>query len=345
VTAAATVAKIKHVRVPGLWLITWVSYSVAAVAAAGVAVFLNANTISEFLNGMAFNALVHVFCGAIYIYHRHQRGGQPQIVYQPQISPVAGSVNVHTIQSASLTCGEKIYVYIIGWCIKKVEFVIWLLSNVGIDLSAFFFPSPFYSFEQAKLITRHYRFFRVHGVQLHADAADAYFLWLSEKMLNLITLTLYKRIMGDTYPRWLDSKLRWNGPPPAGFNNHFRIFHNSGTLCERLCYYLQVILAAAMRAAARAAVVNICFQDSSVVDICFQDSRGPPFRLGPVPVDVAPDHFEPPLPFSSLSLLSAGNTSWPLLLDARLQRYLAALALWADGLPPRRWGRASRIRG
>ena len=240
VTAAAIGATANHVRVPGLWLITWVSYSVAAVAAAGVAVLLNANTISEFLNGMAFNAVVHVFCGAIYIYQRHQRGGQPQIIYQPPTTIAAGSV--HTIQSASLTCSEKISVYTVGWCIKKVEFVIWLLSNVGIDLSAFFFPSPFYNFWQAKLMVRHFRFFQVHGVQLHADSADAYFLWLSEKMLNLITFTLYKRIRGDTYPKWLDSKLRWNGPPPAGFNNHFRIFHNNGTLCERLSYYLQVVV-------------------------------------------------------------------------------------------------------
>ena len=131
--------------------------------------------------------------------------------------------------------------YTIGWFIKKVELIIWFVANFGLDLAPFFFPLPFYNFYQAQLMTRHYRFF--HGryrIRLHAGHADSYFLWLLEKILNFVTLSLYKNIMGETFPKWLDSKLQWIGEPPPGFNNHFRVFHNNGTLCERLSYYLQV---------------------------------------------------------------------------------------------------------
>ena len=241
VTAIAILSSVNNqARAPRSWLITWVSYSVASVALAGVSAWLKPSIPSELLDAMAYNAMVHVVCMAVFIWKRHRAGGQPQIDHPAQAPLVDGPV--HTIVSAELTCCEKCWVYTVGWCINKLELIMWVLSAFGIDLSAFFFPSPFYHFWHAKRITRHYRIFRVHGLQLHADHADAYFLFLQEKMLNFVTLTLYKKCVGETYPKWLDSKLQWEGVPPAGFNNHFRIFYNNGTLCQRLSYYLQATI-------------------------------------------------------------------------------------------------------
>jgi hypothetical protein len=75
-------------------------------------------------------------------------------------------------------------------------------------------------------------------VCLNAEYADAYFLYLQERMLNFVTVGLYKKCCGETYPKWLDSKLQWIGNPPPGYNNHFRIFFNKGSLCERITYYI-----------------------------------------------------------------------------------------------------------
>jgi hypothetical protein len=58
-------------------------------------------------------------------------------------------------------------------------------------------------------------------------------------MLNFLTFTVYTRCKGETYLKWLDSKLQWIGTPPHGYNNHFRIFFNMGTQCERIDYYVQ----------------------------------------------------------------------------------------------------------
>ena len=37
-------------------------------------------------------------------------------------------------------------------------------------------------------------------------------------------------------------QLEWVGAPPTGYNNHFRIFYNNGTLCQRLQYYVMSTL-------------------------------------------------------------------------------------------------------
>ena len=46
-------------------------------------------------------------------------------------------------------------------------------------------------------------------VQLNAGFVDAYFLYLQEKMLNFLTISFYKRCAGETYPKWLDSKVSY----------------------------------------------------------------------------------------------------------------------------------------
>ena len=59
-------------------------------------------------------------------------------------------------------------------------------------------------------------------------------------MLNFVTVGLYRadKCYSETYTKWLDSKRQWIGVPPPGYNNHFRIFYNKGTLCQRITYYV-----------------------------------------------------------------------------------------------------------
>jgi len=61
-------------------------------------------------------------------------------------------------------------------------------------------------------------------------------------MLSFVTAGLYKKCYGETYPKWLDSKLQWIGNPPPGYNDHFHIFFNKGTLCERITYYITLTI-------------------------------------------------------------------------------------------------------
>ena len=220
VTLTAMVARKSQVRVPGLWLVTWVAYSVASAALAGLSALLNVDTISASLDTMAFGSVVHVVCMAFFIYKRHHGGGQPQWHPSPQ-APVAGGP-VHTIMSADLTCCEKCWVYTIGWFIKQVELIIWFVANFGLDLAPFFFPLPFYNFYQAQLMTRHYRFFHErYRIRLHAGHADSYFLWLLEKILNFVTLSLYKKIMARRFPSGSTQSCSGSASPPQALTITF----------------------------------------------------------------------------------------------------------------------------
>jgi len=145
------------------------------------------------------------------------------------------------VLSAQLTCSEWLFMATIGRIIQLIELPIWVLANAGLDLSPFFFPLPFFHFYHARLMTNHYCILGAR-VCLNAEYADAYFLYLQERMLNFVTVGLYKKCCGETYPKWLDSKLQWIGAPPPGYNNHFRIFFNKGSLCERITYYITSIL-------------------------------------------------------------------------------------------------------
>ena len=129
----------------------------------------------------------------------------------------------------------------IGGVFALISFVIWVISMLGPDFSPLFFPLPFLDFYKAKLLSSSLRI-KERRVYLNAGYADAYFLFLKEKMWNLVTLGFYKRCYGDTYVKWLDAHLEWVGGPPEGFNSYFTVFFNKGTLGQRLHYYVMSTL-------------------------------------------------------------------------------------------------------
>ena len=239
VVACLALAVRFHARsatVPASWLVTWVVYSAVACALSVLASSLNTPRISEFFQGAGINALAHVLVMAVFIFQR-ERGTNRNEQARP-LPPTRLDASAQTaVLSAELTCWEGLFLATVGRVIQLVDLAIWIVSLVGIDLAPFFFPLPFFQFYHARLLTSHYR---IQGARVHLSAgySDAYFLYLQEKMLNFLTLTAYRRCMGETYPKWLDSKLQWVGAPPRGYNNHFRIFFNTGTLCERVHYYV-----------------------------------------------------------------------------------------------------------
>ena len=229
----------KPAMVPCSWLVTWVVYSIVAFAV--ICLWIADDSWDGLLSALVvtacYNSLFHVFVMGVLILRRIQGTNQDEQTRQvPQASLDASAQTV--VLSAKLTCFEELFLATIGRIIQLVDLFIWIVSMIGIDLSPFFFPLPFFKFYHARLVTSHYRI-RGARIYLNAGFSDAYFLYLQERMLNFLTLTAYTRCKGETYPKWLDSKLQWVGAPPHGYNNHFRIFFNSGTLCERIGYYVQ----------------------------------------------------------------------------------------------------------
>ncbi len=184
-----------------------------------------------------YNSLFHVFVMAVLILGRIRGNNKNEQTRQvPQASLHASAQTV--VFSAQLTCCEELFFVTIGRIIQLVDLFIWILSMIGIDLSPFFFLMPFFKFYHAQIFTSHYR---IQGARIYLNSgfSDTYFLYLQERMLNFLTFTVYTRCKGETYLKCLDSKLQWIGKPPHGYNNHFRIFFNMGTLCERIDYYVQ----------------------------------------------------------------------------------------------------------
>jgi hypothetical protein len=213
-------------------------YSIVAFAMICLPIAVEDRLLTALVVTAFYNSLFHVFVMGVLILRRIQGTNQDENRGRqvPQASLDASSQTV--VLSAKLTCLEELFLATIGRIIQLVDLFIWIVSMIGIDLSPFFFPLPFFKFYHARLVTSHYRI-RGARIYLNAGFSDAYFLYLQERMLNFLTLTAYTRCKGETYTKWLDSKLQWVGAPPHGYNNHFRIFFNSGTLCERIGYYVQ----------------------------------------------------------------------------------------------------------
>ena len=128
-----------------------------------------------------------------------------------------------TIFSRKLTCGMKCKVFLLKFTLGLVNFVLRIIkySTGGvIDLSAFWFPAPFYNFWEAKM---QIDLIQINGAKIctNATQADAYMKFCTEAVLNFWTLGFYgKCCKGRTsYGRWLDRHVLWQGKPPEGYNN------------------------------------------------------------------------------------------------------------------------------
>lgn len=159
------------------------------------------------------------------------------------------------------TLGQKIFIFFLGNLIDLGTFVVKIFDSVGLDLSNFWFPMPFFEFFKAKCQCKNYRI-KGAKVRLTASQADAYFHFLSESLWNFCespllvvlqvaalmfqplstseippvqnlgavlvdTLGFYTRCKCATpYNKWLDKRVTWYGKPPPGATNEFIIFND-----------------------------------------------------------------------------------------------------------------------
>jgi hypothetical protein len=124
---------------------------------------------------------VHVILLPIFMFLK-RRHGKDQIQRMSR-----GSGNVETqldddgqnmIFSIKYTLGQKIFILLIGKLIDLGTFLVRLWEIVGLDLSNFWFPMPFWEFFKAKCQVKNYRI-KGAKVRLNASQADAYFRFLS----------------------------------------------------------------------------------------------------------------------------------------------------------------------
>ena len=112
-----------------------------------------------------------------------------------------------------------------------------------IDLRALWFPAPFYSFYKAKMLVRNTQ---IDGCRIciTATQADAYMKFCTETMLNFWTLGWYGRCCSKrtNYGRFLDRHIMWQGKPPPGYNNQFRIFDEKFTMCQKFKIFMLRLL-------------------------------------------------------------------------------------------------------
>ena len=141
------------------------------------------------------------------------------VVVTSELDPEAKMV----IFSARLGCGQRCKVLLADLTMGLVDFALWVVKrgSLGtINLSAFWFPSPFYTFWKAKM---HIGLMQINGAKIctTADQGDAYMKFCTEAMLNFWTMGAYGLCCSrrTSYGRWLDRHVVWQGAPPSGYNN------------------------------------------------------------------------------------------------------------------------------
>jgi hypothetical protein len=150
---------------------------------------------------------------------RIENQGGAEVVVTSELDPEAKTV----IFSMKLGCGQRCTVLLADLTMGLVEFVLWAVKrgSLGtINLSAFWFPSPFYTFWKAKM---HIGLIQIDGAKIctTANQGDAYMKFCTEAMLNFWTLGIYGMCCGKrtSYGRWLDRHVLWQGAPPRGYTN------------------------------------------------------------------------------------------------------------------------------
>ena len=173
------------------------------------------------------------------------------------------------IFSRKLPCGKKCKVGLLKLLLGIVDLTLrGIKYGTGgtVDLRAFWFPAPFYTFWKAKM---QIDLIQINGAKIctNATQADAYMKFCTEAVLNFWTLGLYGKCCSSrtNYGRWLDRHVLWQGKPPEGYNNResapvsnsptplttehsslpppeFRIFDEKLPCCKKVKVYLTLLL-------------------------------------------------------------------------------------------------------
>jgi hypothetical protein len=149
------------------------------------------------------------------------------------------------VWSMCLTLKQKFFFFSLGLPISVVEYAIGALrdSTAGVvDLSFFWFPTPFMAHAQLQLFVNSAR---VGGrrLTLSANYLDAYMSWVKNSGLNFLSLGLW-RFMKQAAARraWVDSHIRFVGQPPDGFSNQFYYKQAEAPVLKKLCLAVGSVL-------------------------------------------------------------------------------------------------------
>ena len=192
---------------------------------------------TPYLRWLAIEPFIHLILMPLFIQRKKQYVGEQRVSsltkQQSNLDPEGKTV----VFSIKFTLMQKIFIFFVGNWIKLIAFIIKLLSFIGIDLSCFWFPMPFFQFWLATLQVKNYRILGAK-VRLNAIQADAYFKFLHEALCNFYTFGLYSKlwakIKGKSYNKWLDQNVEWDGLPPPGCNNDFMIFDDKLSFIQKI---------------------------------------------------------------------------------------------------------------
>ena len=217
---------------PKSWVYVWWGY-LAMVVLSGI-VFpaiseslplpsSNSETIETIL---IIGPFIHCILMPILWVHKHREDKKwienhlnEDVVVMTELDPEAKT----TIFSRKLACAKSCTVLLFKMTFGLVDLalrVIKYATGGTINLSAFWFPAPFYDFWKAKL---QIDLIQVDGAKIctNANQGDAYMKFCTEAMLNWWTLGIYGKCCGSrtSYGRWLDRHVLWQGAPPSGYTN------------------------------------------------------------------------------------------------------------------------------
>ena len=175
---------------------------------------------------LTIGPFIHCILMPILWTHKHrevkkwiEKRENEDIVETSELDPEATTV----IFSIKLGCGKSVTVCLADLTIGLVELGLKGIkyASVGtINLNAFWFPSPFYSFWRAKM---QIGLVQINGAKIctSANQGDAYMKFCTEAMLNFWTLGMYGMCCSKrtSYGRWLDRHVLWQGAPPKGYTN------------------------------------------------------------------------------------------------------------------------------
>ena len=199
-----------------------------------------ANPLADVAKIVPYLSFVHLLLLPIFAYRKHMNFKNPP-PEEPaaELDPDAKTV----IFSHKLSCCEKIVRFTFGIILGIVSIILRVLGMAGLDLKSLWFPEPFWNFYNAKLELRSYQ---IDGCKLKFDARqeDAYLKFQYEAVMNFYTLGLFGMCCGKktSYTRWLDTKIKWRGAPPPGFNQQFRVFHTKLSCVQKIKVRLLVLL-------------------------------------------------------------------------------------------------------
>eukprot|EP01138_Halocafeteria_seosinensis_P012169 gb/GECG01012437.1/.p1 GENE.gb/GECG01012437.1/~~gb/GECG01012437.1/.p1 ORF type:complete len:757 (+),score=93.72 gb/GECG01012437.1/:1-2271(+) len=123
---------------------------------------------------------------------------------------------------------QKFFTYV-GFLFMLIETALDVISNV-VDLRIFWIPSPILRYAEERALIETMRI-DYHAVKMDIDYGDTYLRFCYEKLLNALTLTIWHKIMGTQYDKWLDQRMRFIGRPPEQGINHF-YYHQADASCK-----------------------------------------------------------------------------------------------------------------